>query len=315
MVLGNCDARRTPTPPELPYPRWQGERLAGKSIVIWTEFGLGDEIMFSRFAADLKDTLGAARVSVLCQDPIYPLLRDGLAGADLILPVSRRDELPHHDYWVFPHSIPLYRTLTTDSVPAAPYLGVPEAARAQWAERLALGAHPCKVGLVWQGSPTHENDAHRSIHDLAQLDPILALPDIAFVSLQKGRAETDAIQWAEAAPEYRRALGHQLDTMSDTAAVVAGLDLVIAVDTSVAHLAGAMGKPVWLMLPTMSDWRWLFAREDSVWYPSMRVFRQQRLGQWEPVVARMATELARLSRALAGQPWDSKARPASVASA
>ncbi|WP_455289725.1 hypothetical protein [Cupriavidus necator] len=200
-------------------------------------------------------------------------------------------------------------------MPATPYLGVPEAARAQWAERLALGAHPCKVSLVWQGSPTHENDAHRSIHDLAQLDPILALPDIAFVSLQKGRAETDAIQWAEAAPEYRRALGHQLDTMSDTAAVVAGLDLVIAVDTSVAHLAGAMGKPVWLMLPTMSDWRWLFAREDSVWYPSMRVFRQQRLGQWEPVVARMATELARLSRALAGQPWDSKARPASVASA
>ncbi|WP_345817790.1 methyltransferase domain-containing protein (plasmid) [Paraburkholderia sp. PREW-6R] len=285
-----ADARRTPTAPDVEYPRWQGQSLAGRSIVIWTEFGLGDELMFARFAGELKHKLGASRVSVLCQDPLYPALRDGLAGADLVLPVSMRASLPEHDFWVFPHSIPLYLDLQVDAIPRAPYVKVDNAARLRWSEKMNLPADTLKVGIVWQGNPTHENDAFRSFGSLALLQPVLELPGIDFVTLQKGRGEEEARQLATQNTAVH-ALGHEFADFSDTAAAIACLDLVISVDTSVAHLAAAMGKPVWLLLPTVSDWRWMLGRQDSPWYDRLRIFRQARLADWSGVLSEVKAGL------------------------
>lgn len=288
------DARRTPTLPEVPYPRWCGESLAGRSIVIWTEFGLGDEIMFARFAREFKDKLGAARVSVLCQDPLYPVLDGALEGADLVLPVTRRDSLPAHDFWVFPHSIPLYLDLQVDAMQGSPYISVDKAASRRRAEQLHLPTGMLKVGLVWQGNPTHENDAFRSFSSLAQWQPIIELSGISFVTLQKGRGEDEAREMMAHHPALH-ALGHLFQNFADTAAVIANLDLVVSVDTSVAHLAAAMGKPVWLLLPSVSDWRWMLGRKDSPWYQQLRIFRQQRLGDWSSVLEEVVTGLRQMA--------------------
>lgn len=260
--------------------------------MIWTEFGFGDEIMFSRFALDLKTHLNADRVTVLCQDALYPLLRDALIGADLVMPVSRRADLPLHDYWVFPHSIPVYRTLSEHSIPGAPYLHVAAIREMEIERGWRWTDNRYKVGLVWHGNPTHENDANRSLSSLALLQDVLSVQNVTFVSLQSGKGEEEARQRARTDPKFF-ALGHRFSDFRQTAAAIANLDLVISVDTAVTHLAGAMGKPVWLLLPTVCDWRWMLERQDSPWYPAMHIFRQERLGQWQPVLSRVAFELSR----------------------
>jgi ADP-heptose:LPS heptosyltransferase len=183
------------------------------------------------------------------------------------------------------------RLVRTDlgSIPPAPYLRADDTKRAAWREKLAALPARRKVGLVWAGRPTHENDANRSMR-LADFAPLAGLEQVAWVSLQKGAA---AEQLKTAPPglvvhDWTR----DLNDFADTAALVSELDLVIAVDTAVCHLAGALGKPVWTLLPTVPDWRWLVDRSDSPWYPSMRLFRQPTPGDWESVMREVRAGLA-----------------------
>jgi hypothetical protein len=161
---------------------------------------------------------------------------------------------------------------------------------ATWQSRLGP-ARGFRVGLVWRGNPKHSNDANRSM-TIEALRPFCDVPGCEFVSLQIKLNEQETAFFADSPSRVN--LTDQVEDFSDTAAIISQLDVVVAVDTSVAHLAGAMGKPVWLLLPYSPDWRWLLDRDDSPWYPSARLFRQPRVGDWAPVIARVAVELAEL---------------------
>lgn len=273
----------------LPMPRWRGEAIAGRRLLIGCEAGHGDMIQFCRYAAELK-RLGARRVGALCHPGLVRLF-GSLAGVDTVCGLDAVPAAADWDGWVPALSLPLCcATHTEADVPAAlPYLHAEPALVTQWGPRLP--AKGVRVGLVWKGNPRFENDAQRSLPGLATLAPLAAIPGIAFVSLQKGAGEDEAL--APPAGMSLVPLGTELGDFADTAAAVAGLDLVIAVDTGVAHLAAALGKPCWILLPAYkTDWRWLEARSDSPWYPGvLRLFRQQRIGDWAAVVAEVADAL------------------------
>jgi len=189
-------------------------------------------------------------------------------------------------------SLPLAFATTLETIPApVPYLRAAAARLEQWRVRLGATQAP-RVGLAWSGKPTHKNDRNRSI-PLTLLSPLLLTPGVTFVSLQKDYRAADRAAFA-AAPLVR--LDGALADFADTAAAIAALDLVIAVDTAVAHLAGSLGKPLWLLLPAIGDWRWFKDRADSPWYPSARLFRQPRIGDWQSALADVARELALFAR-------------------
>jgi len=270
---------------------WNGEPLAGKAIVIVMEAGQGDMIHFCRYAAVLKER-GAARVAVACH-PVLRRLFATLPGVDEVY--ASPAPMAGWNYWTHPMRLPALFGTTLATIPAAiPYLSAEPALVQRWRERLAAAApagSTLRVGLAWQGNPDYENDADRSLPSLHTLAPLAAVEGITFVSLQKGAAEAQA----EDPPAGMRLLdiASELHDFAATAAVIANLDLVISVDTAVAHLAGAMGKPCWLLLPDYRcDWRWMTARDDTPWYPSMRLFRQPAGGGWEPVMATLASALA-----------------------
>lgn len=278
------------TPPQAAFPRWQGESLEGRSLLVWPEQGLGDIVQFCRYLPLLKRR-GASHITLVCQPTLLPLV-ETLAGVGTVLPFTGIEmPLAPHDYWTYPLSLPLHCHEERDIVPAAlPYLRAAPERLAKWAPRLPQNG--LRVGLAWKGNPQHPNDAERSLSDLAVLAPLWSVAGVSFVSLQKGGAENEARQPPAGQPLL--ALGHLLDDFGDTAAVVAQLDLVISVDTSVAHVAGALAIPCWVLLPhRRCDWRWLRARSDSPWYPDvMRLFRQARGGGWAPVVAAVRAALA-----------------------
>ncbi|WP_374669937.1 tetratricopeptide repeat protein, partial [Ramlibacter sp.] len=272
--------------PDLPWPEWTGQPFAGRSIVVWQEQGLGDALQFVRFASLLKP-LGAKAVTLHCHPALAPLMR-GVAGVDQV--ITRAQDCPPHDYWVLMLDLPRLLGTTVDRIPAnLPYLQADAQRVARWSPRLPAGL---RVGLVWRGAPGQENDDLRSLPGLQVLAPLWQVPGVQFVSLQKGEGEAQALQ--PPAGQSLTALGHTLEDMSDTAAVVSQLDLVITVCTSVAHLAGALGKPTWVLLPAIgADWRWLQDRDDSPWYPGvMRLFRGQVPGRWEPLIEAVRDALA-----------------------
>lgn len=269
-------------------PRWQGEALAGKSLVIGFEAGHGDMIQFCRYAALLKEK-GAARVAVVCH-PALKTLFASLSGVDEVF--SLHDEVSKSvwDFWSPPLSLPYYCGTGLDNIPAGiPYLAAEPAKVVVW--RAQLPSSGLRVGLAWKGNPRFENDAERSLPSLDVLAPLGAVPGVSFVSLQKGSGEDEAR--CPPAGLCVLPLGERIEDFSDTAAIIAGLDLVISVDTAVAHLAGALGIPCWVLLPDYkTDWRWLTGRSDSPWYPKgMRLFRQPAGGRWEPVIARVVEAL------------------------
>jgi hypothetical protein len=201
--------------------------------------------------------------------------------------VSRDDPLPEFDVQSALMSLPLLMKTRMEAIPAAvPYLRADEELSSVWRERLPGGA--AKVGLVWVGRATHRNQRNRSI-PLETLGPLAEFKEITFVSLQKRSNDSSFISHPSSFPLTDWT--DELHDFADTAALIDNLDLVISVDTAVAHLAGAMGKPVWLLLPHVPDWRWFLGRDDSPWYPSMRLFRQPRIGDW-------ATPVAEIVRAL-----------------
>ncbi len=266
-------------------PMWLGEYpIAGKTVLLHAEQGLGDSIQFARYIPLLAR--GGTRVVLEVQSEIKPLLA-GLQGVTACL--ARAEALPPFDVHCPLASLPLAFKTEIASIPAeGPYLQADEARIATWRARLAPIARP-RIAIVWAGRATHANDRNRSIQ-LAQLAPLLSLRGTRFVSLQREPREADMALLAGHSNVLH--IGADLDDMSDTAAVAALVDLVITVDTSVAHLAGALGRPVWIMLPFSPDWRWMLGVDNSPWYPTARLFRQPAIGEWANVVARLRDELA-----------------------
>jgi Flp pilus assembly protein TadD len=271
--------------PLLPWPMWSGEPLVGKSLIIWPEQGYGDVLQFCRYAPMLK-ALGLKTLSIACQPSLEPLFHS-LDGVDCVYSLNGEGTIARHDYWCFVMSLPHRFGTTLDTIPAStPYLRAPMDLISRWRNWLPPGR--LRVGLVWAGDPrlhtpaSNAMDQRRSVSAETFL-PILGVPGITFVSLQKGAIAEKQIDNlpAELRPFDPMSL---VEHFGDTAAIIESLDLVIAVDTSVAHLAGALNRPVWVLSRYGSCWRWLRARQDSPWYPSMRLFRQRELGDWEPVI-------------------------------
>lgn len=275
---------------KLPFPRWRGQNLQDKRILIMCEAGHGDMIQFCRYAQDLK-AQGAQWVAVLCH-PALKRLFTTLAGLDEIFALGEYVPPEGWDYWVPPLSLPFLFNTRLDTIPCRiPYVHAHAEDVARWCARLPATPKR-RVGLVWKGSTKFENDAARSIPDLSLLAPLWQINQVEFVSLQKGAGEEQA--HALMATQAMHLLGPALQDFADTAALIETLDLVISVDTAVAHLAGALGKPCWLLLPAYRpDWRWLNARSDSPWYPyGMRLFRQRVEDDWQRLIATVATALA-----------------------
>ena len=274
--------------PKVTFTQWQGESLVGKSLVIWPEQGFGDEIQFARYIPLLK-TRGVSRLTLVCKPPLKELL-ETLEDVDTVIPYSEAATLPYHDYWTFPLSLPLHFATTVENIPAKlPYLSAPPERLNRWRTRLPAGC--LKVGLVWKGSAIHKNDANRSLPSLSTMANLWCTPKVTFVSLQKGQGELEAATPPNGQPILH--LGSEIMDFADTAAIVAQLDLVICIDTSIAHLAGALGKPCWVLLPVIgTDWRWLRDRMDSPWYPGvMRLFRQTKAGDWATTINEVANAL------------------------
>jgi len=265
-----------------PRPLWLGaDAIAGKTVLLHSEQGFGDAIQFCRYVP-LVAARGA-RVILEVERPLRELMTS-LAGAAQVL--AGGDALPHFDLQCPLLSLPLAFGTRHDSIPSAvPYLRAAADAVAAWSARLGTKTRP-RIGLVWSGNPKHKNDENRSI-SLRTLMPLFTV-EATFVSLQKDVRAADA--------EALKAgglldFGDALRDFSDTAALVANLDLVISVDTSVAHLAGALATPVWVLLPFVPDWRWLLDRDDSPWYPTARLFRQDATRGWDGVIARVRAAL------------------------
>lgn len=267
---------------------WQGEPLAGKTILVLPEQGFGDEIQFARYLGWLKSQ-GASRVTQVCRDEQRDLMRT-LTGPDMVVGLTEaagyRDD---YDYWTLLMSLPGLARTTLETVPAAtPYLA-PDACRVvRWATRLPVGKR--RVGLVWRGNPHHSNDVERSLPGLETLAPLWQVGGVAFVGLQKPMPDGEAEVAPRNQPLYD--LGAEIVDFADTAAILTQLDLVICVDTAVAHLAGALGVPCWVLLAAhKTDWRWLRQRTDSPWYPGMRLFRQRQRGDWTQPVTQVVDAL------------------------
>ncbi|SEC65322.1 Tetratricopeptide (TPR) repeat [Rhizobiales bacterium GAS188] len=273
------------------WPEWSGGPIAGKRILILDEQGLGDVIQFSRYLSLLAEA--GAEVSFLCRKSMHRLLSN-LPGKPRLIEATEPGE--SFDYEAALVSLPRAFKTRGDTVPAAiPYLRAEETLAAKWAER--IGRQGFRVGISWQGSPNPKADMARAV-PLRAFAPLKDIPGVRLISLQKNGG-VDQLGDAGLTFEVER-LSDDFDAgpdaFVDTAAVMANLDLVITCDTSIAHLAGALGKPVWVALKSVPDWRFLLDREDTPWYPNMRLFRQSRRGQWDEVFARMSQALDELTR-------------------
>ncbi len=266
-------------------PRWDGRPMAGKTLLIHDEQGYGDTFQFMRLVPRAKARSGA-RVVLEINAETLPLAQRS-AGFDEI--VSRGTLPPAFDMHCEMMSLPMALGLKLEDLPGTmPYLSADPLRLDHWRKRLADLPRPL-VALVWAGRPTHFNDANRSM-SLAQLAP-LAHTGATFVSIQKGPAHVQAATPPEGMSLV--SLSDEIADFEDTAAILCVADLLISVDSSPVHLAGALGRPAWVMLPKIPDWRWLLEREDTPWYPQTRLFRQTEQADWTDVVSRIASEFAR----------------------
>jgi tetratricopeptide (TPR) repeat protein len=275
-------------PRRLPGPTWDSAPLGGRTLLIYMEQGLGDMIQFLRFAPLVQRQGG--RVVVECPGPLLPLFATCRAIDHL---VAEGTDLPPFDVHAPLLSLPHRLGTTLATVPAdCPYLAADPARSETWARALAP-VRGFRVGIVWQGNPRHVHDHHRSV-PLARFAPLAGVPGVRLISLQKG-AGVEQLHTAQAPLPVVELEGERdaAGGFLDTAAILTQLDLVVTVDTSVAHLAGALGVPVWVALSALPDWRWLLGRDDSPWYPTMRLFRQRTLGDWGGVFRHLARELRR----------------------
>jgi ADP-heptose:LPS heptosyltransferase len=267
---------------------WRGETdLQGKTVFLRAEQGLGDTLQFVRYAPLLVKR--GAKVILGVQKPLRALAAT-VPGISLVC--SDNDPLPEFDFYCPLLSLPLAFGTELATIPAnIPYLWPLQERLAQWREKMPANGR-LRIGLCWAGSTIHANDRNRSI-SLSRFATLLSVPNLDFISIQKEVSETDAAILREHGVLQ---LGRNFTDFADTAAVVAMLDLVVGVDTSVVHLAGAMGKAVALLVPFSPDWRWLLDRTDSPWYPSVRIFRQATIGDWDAPLKRVQHELADVAR-------------------
>ena len=275
------------TLPRMVAAPWNGMRIPNGRLLLVADQGFGDMIQFARFIPWVRERVPHL---ILGWGPeVTALLGD---HPDIAECIEKWADAPPHDAYVLLSSLPQIFQIELATVPVPVPYWSPKAGRvAHWRERLdaAFPERRLRVGLAWSGRPTHPNNARRSLR-LAALAPLLAVPGIDFVALQKPFPAEDR----GFADVQRNVLdvGDELSDFSETGAAIAALDLLIAVDTAVVHLAGAMGSPAWVLVPEPADWRWLLGREDSVWYPSLRLFRQIRPGEWDPVLQEAAAALA-----------------------
>src|SRR5262249_38481838 len=274
--------REGSAPRSLGQPGWDGSDLEGRTILLRMEQGLGDMIQFIRYARVVKGRGGrggGARCAPL------PGGRGRVPGLRHRTP--EKAVPPDFDVHAPLMSLPALLGTTLTTVPAeVPYLFADPELVERWRERLS-GLKGLRVGVAWQGNPRHPWDAHRSF-PLARLKALAEIPGVCLVSLQKGPGmeQVRQIRGRFSLLDLGADLDATAGPLMDTAAVMKNLDLVVSADTAIAHLAGALGVPVWLALSAVADWRWLMDREDSPWYPTMRLFRQPRLGEWGPVFER-----------------------------
>jgi tetratricopeptide (TPR) repeat protein len=267
-----------------PQSQWDGSDLQGRSILLHAEQGLGDTIQFIRYAS-LVASRNPRSIIVECHPLLLALLRTVPGVTNVI---ARGEPLPPFDVHSPLLSLPAIFQTRLDTIPAAvPYLFPDESRKLNWKPKLAT-ATGLKVGITWAGNPAHRNDRNRSI-PFAELHPLATLSGVTFISLQKGPAADQSKN--PSTPLHLADHTAALTDFLETAALIMNLDLVISVDTSVAHLAGALGKPVWLLLPFAPDWRWMLHRDDSPWYTTMQLFRQTSPGDWRNVVQRIASLL------------------------
>jgi tetratricopeptide (TPR) repeat protein len=268
--------------PSFAQPEWQGEDLHGKTILLHAEQGFGDTIQQLRYIPAVAAR--GARIALRIDRPLVRLAAS-LPGNLIITPTPARPAA--FDVWCPLLSLPRILGTRMDSIPAdVPYLGVRSGIAERWRQRLSHLAG-LKVGLVWAGSPKHVNDFRRSI-EVERLKPLFDVAGASFISLQIGERAADVTKLP---PGLITDVSAALTDFAETAGAIVNLDLVIAVDTAVVHLAGALAKPTWVMLPFSPDWRWLLEREDSPWYPTLRLYRQPRPGDWESVIARVVADL------------------------
>ncbi|MEG4343983.1 tetratricopeptide repeat protein [Microcoleus sp. A003_D6] len=265
-------------------PLWDGSDLVGKTILLHAEQGLGDSLQFIRYAAIVKNKGG--RVIVGCYPQLHRLFAR-VDGIDLL--IVKGEPLPEFDVQAPMLSLPYILGTNLETIPAnTAYLSPPAGA-----EFALLPDRTLKVGIVWAGNPKHRKNKQRSC-SLSQFLPLLDVSGVSFYSLQKEVSEADRALLNQTSIVD---LSPHFGDFADTAAAIAKLDLVISVDTAVAHLAGALGKPVWILLAFSPDWRWLLEREDSPWYPTARLFRQHQRGGWESVFDRVAEALGAVAAA------------------
>ncbi len=283
------------TLPAMLAPRWNGMAIPGKRLFLVADQGFGDMIQFARYiprvaglCGEVITGWGPEVVALLAQVP-------GISAA-----YARWPDIPSHDVYCLMSSLPGLFGTEGDSIPAGvPYLAPDRGRVEHWTrqldQRCRTGA--MRVAIAWSGRPTHPNNSRRSLR-LEQLAPLAAVDGVSLVSVQKPMPDADR-GYAASLPHLLD-LSDELESFADTAAVLTAVDLLISVDSAVVHLAGALGRPCWVLVPLPADWRWLHDRTDSVWYPSLRLFRQTRFGEWSPVIE-AAAEAVRARREEAGR--------------
>ena len=271
---------------QLPLPLWNGQHVPDSTVVLHAEQGLGDTIQFVRYAPLVKARAG--RVMLHCPPELARLLSTcpGVQQVEIL-----KEHLPAPAFHVSLMNLPQIFGTTDATIPAGiPYLVADPGLTKRWGEELGP-REGCNIGVVWQGNPGHKNDRNRSFA-VTRFASIAALPGVRLFSLQKGAGAEQLYGAGGHLPITN--LGHRLFDFQETAAVLNNLDLLICPDTSITHLAGALGVPVWVALPFAADWRWLLSREDSPWYPTLRLYRQPQPGNYDTVFERMALDVRQL---------------------
>jgi len=284
------------TLPKMQAAPWNGMRIPGGRILLVADQGYGDMIQFARFIPLVKERVpeliigwGPEVTSLLGEHP------------DISQCFNKWPDVPPHDVYVLLSSLPQIFQIELHNIPVpVPYLRANPARVAHWRQRLDTLLPPgrFRVGIAWAGRPTPPNSARRSLR-LEKLDPILRNENVAFVTLQKPFPDEDRA-YAATRPNFLD-ISAELESFAETGAVMEALDLVISVDTAIVHLAGALNRPAWVLIPEPADWRWLLDREDTVWYKSLRLFRQSKPTEWDPVLARVASSLAEAVKEKEGQ--------------